>query len=148
MKLPIKHHGAEITIFSEMTALAQQFGAVNLSQGFPDDDIDEALKKFLAEGTNKNFNQYAPSFGFPALIENLITFNHARKNPIDFSSSEITITPGASYGIYTALSAILEIGDEVIVLEPAYDSYIPSIEMNGAKPVLVSLNEDFLPDFE
>lgn len=69
---------------------------MNLSQGFPDDDIDEALKKFLAEGTNKNFNQYAPSFGFPALIENLITFNHARKNPIDFSSSEITITPGAS----------------------------------------------------
>ena len=99
MKLPIKHHGAEITIFSEMTALAQQFGAVNLSQGFPDDDIDEALKKFLAEGTNKNFNQYAQSFGLPALIENLITFNHARKNPIDFSSSEITITPGASYGI-------------------------------------------------
>ena len=148
MKLPIKHHGAEITIFSEMTALANQFGAVNLSQGFPDDDIDQALKKFLAEGTNKNFNQYAPSFGFPALIENLITFNYARKNPIDFSSSEITITPGASYGIYTALSAILEIGDEVIVLEPAYDSYIPSIEMNGAKPVLVSLNEDFLPDFE
>ena len=82
------------------------------------------------------------------MIENLITFNYARKNPIDFSSSEITITPGASYGIYTALSAILEIVDEVIVLEPAYDSYIPSIEMNGAKPVLVSLNEDFLPDFE
>lgn len=148
MNLPKKHNGADVSIFSEMTALANQFDAVNLSQGFPDYEIDEHLKKFLAEATDKNFNQYAPSFGLPILVENLVAFNKNRKKPILFNTSEITITPGATYGIYTALSAILEIGDEVIVLEPAYDSYIPSIEMNGGKPILVSLNEDFLPDFD
>ena len=80
------------------------------------------------------------------MIENLITFNHARKNPIDFTASEITITQGASYGIYTALSAILEIGDEVIVLEPAYDSYIPRlIESNTVFLVSLKIAQ---PDFE
>ena len=148
MNLPQKHNGAELTIFSEMTALANQFGAVNLSQGFPDYEIDGNLKTFLAEATERNFNQYAPSFGLPILVENLVEFNKIRKNSIYFSPSEITITPGATYGIYTELSAILEMGDEVIVLEPAYDSYIPGIEMNGGKPVLVALNDDFLPDFD
>lgn len=148
MNLPQKHNGAELTIFSEMTALANQFGAVNLSQGFPDYEIDGNLKTFLAEATERNFNQYAPSFGLPIFVENLVEFNKNRKNPIHFSPSEITITPGATYGIYTALSAILEMGNEVIVLEPAYDSYIPGIEMNGGKPVLVALNDDFLPDFD
>lgn len=148
MILPQKHNGAEMTIFSEMTALANQYQAVNLSQGFPDDDIDEHLKKSLAEATNNNFNQYAPMIGFPLLIENLVTFNQSRKSPIHFTSSEITITPGATYGIYAAITSIIEFGDEIIVLEPSYDSYIPVIEMNGGKPILVSLNEDFLPDFE
>ena len=75
MNLPQKHNGAELTIFSEMTALANQFGAVNLSQGFPDYEIDGNLKTFLAEATERNFNQYAPSFGLPILVENLVEFN-------------------------------------------------------------------------
>ena len=148
MILPKKHNGAEITIFSEMTALANQYNAANLSQGFPDDEIDENLKKFLAKATNENHNQYAPMIGLPLLIENLIEFNKNRKSPIHFTSSEITITPGATYGIYTAIASTIEIGDEVIVLEPSYDSYIPAIETNGGKPILVSLDEDFLPNFE
>lgn len=143
-----KHSGKDLTIFSEMTALAQQNNAVNLSQGFPDYEIDDRLKKFLAEGTEKNFNQYAPMSGLPVLVENLITFNQNRKLPISLVKENITISPGATYAIYTALAAIISFGDEVIVLEPSYDSYVPAIEMNGGLPVFVSLKNDFEVDFD
>lgn len=143
MKLSKKHSGAELTIFSEMSALAQKNNAVNLSQGFPDYEIDEKLKKLLAEATNQNHNQYAPLSGNPLLIENLITFNKNRKKSLAFSKDEITVIPGATYGIYAALTTILQPGDEVIVFEPCYDSYVPSIEMNGGIPVFVQLNENF-----
>lgn len=142
-----KHSGADLTIFSEMSALAQKNDAVNLSQGFPDYEIDERLKKLLAAATAKNFNQYAPMAGNPLLIDNLITFNADRKNPITIAAENITITPGASYGIYTALAAVLNFGDEVIVLEPAYDSYVPAIEINGGIPVFVPLTANFEVDF-
>lgn len=143
-----KHSGKDLTIFSEMTALAQQNNAVNLSQGFPDYEIDDRLKKFLAEGTEKKFNQYAPMSGLPVLVENLITFNQYRKLPISLVKENITISPGATYAIYTALAAIISFGDEVIVLEPSYDSYVPAIEMNGGLPVFVSLKNDFEVDFD
>lgn len=148
MIFPKKHNGAEISIFSEMTALSNQYNAVNLSQGFPDYEIDEKLKNFLSEATHQNFNQYAPMQGLPMLVENIIIFNYHRKNPIIIENQEITITPGATYGIYCALATILNFGDEVIVLEPSYDSYVPAIEMNGGKPIFVSLDKNFLPDFE
>ncbi|QNS42153.1 aminotransferase class I/II-fold pyridoxal phosphate-dependent enzyme [Chryseobacterium manosquense] len=143
-----KHSGKDLTIFSEMTALAQRNNAVNLSQGFPDYEVDDRLKKLLAEGTEKNFNQYAPMSGLPVLVENLITFNQTRKIPISLFKENITISPGATYAIYTALAAIVNFGDEVIVLEPSYDSYVPAIEMNGGLPVFVSLKNDFEVDFD
>ena len=143
-----KHSGKDLTIFSEMTALAQQNNAVNLSQGFPDYEVDDRLKKLLAEGTEKNFNQYAPMSGLPLLVENLITFNQTRKIPISLFNENITISPGATYAIYTALAAIVNFGDEVIVLEPSYDSYVPAIEMNGGLPVFVSLKNNFEIDFD
>ena len=143
-----KQSGKDLPIFSEMTALAQQNNAVNLSQGFPDYEVDDRLKKFLGEGTGKNFNQYAPMSGLPALVENLITFNQNRKLPISLVKENITISPGATYAIYTALAAIIGLGDEVIVLEPSYDSYVPAIEMNGGLPVFVSLKNDFEVDFD
>lgn len=143
-----KHSGKDLTIFSEMTALAQQNNAVNLSQGFPDYEVDDRLKKLLAEGTEKNFNQYAPMSGLPLLVENLISFNQTRKIPISLFKENITISPGATYAIYTALAAIVNFGDEVIVLEPSYDSYLPAIEMNGGLPVFVSLKNDFEIDFD
>ena len=148
MFLPKKHSGSDNTIFSEMTALAQKQEAVNLSQGFPDYDIDNRLKKFLTEGTEKNFNQYAPMTGNPMLIENLIQFNKKRPFPISITKENITISPGATYGIYTALASVISFGDEVIILEPNYDCYVPAIEMNGGKPVFVSLNDDFKVNFE
>ena len=146
MLLPKKHSGSDFTIFSEMTALAQKHDAVNLSQGFPDYEIDERLKKFLAEGTEKNFNQYAPMSGNPLLIDNLIDFNQRRK--IEVSKENITVSPGATNAIFTALASVISFGDEVIVLEPNYDSYVPAIEMNGGKPVFVSLNENFEVSFD
>ena len=146
MKLPKKHHGAETTIFAKMTALALQENAANLSQGFPDDEIHPHLKKLLAEATANNYNQYAPMNGLPMLVETLIDFNQKRN--ISVSKDELTVVPGATYGIYTAIASIIEYGDEVIVLEPSYDSYVPAIETNGGKPVFVSLNEHFEADFE
>ncbi|OWK98683.1 hypothetical protein AP75_04255 [Kaistella haifensis DSM 19056] len=143
-----KHSGKDLTIFSEMTALAQRNNAVNLSQGFPDYEVDDRLKKLLAEGTEKKFNQYAPMSGLPVLVENLITFNQNRKLPISLVNENITISPGATYAIYTALAAIIGFDDEVIVLEPSYDSYVPAIEMNGGLPVFVSLKNDFEVDFD
>lgn len=146
MKLPKKHHGAETTIFAKMTALALQENAANLSQGFPDDEIHPHLKKLLAEATANNYNQYAPMNGLPMLVETLIDFN--KKRNISVSKDELTVVPGATYGIYTAIASIIEYGDEVIVLEPSYDSYVPAIETNGGKPVFVSLNEHFEANFE
>jgi methionine aminotransferase len=148
MFLPKKHSGSDNTIFSEMSALALKHNAVNLSQGFPDYEIDDRLKKFLAEGTEKNFNQYAPMSGNPLLIDHLIEFNLQRTIPISLTKEKITISPGATYGIYTALASTISFGDEVIVLEPHYDSYVPAIEMNGGKPVFVNLNSNFEVNFE
>ncbi|RQO30749.1 kynurenine--oxoglutarate aminotransferase [Taibaiella sp. KBW10] len=134
-----KHTGADTTIFSVMSALAQQYNAINLSQGFPDYPIEEDLGNLLYEASRKGFNQYAPMAGLPILQEAIATHT-ARSTGITFGSPNITITPGASYGIYTALATILQAGEEVIILEPAYDSYIPAIEMNGGIPVPVALN--------
>lgn len=143
-----KHSGQDLSIFSEMSALAAQHHAVNLSQGFPDYATDPRLMKLLAEGTERNFNQYTAMAGLPMLLENLVEFNLQREVPLDINTNNITVAPGASYGIYIALATVLNFGDEVIVLEPAYDSYVPSIEINGGVPRFVALNEDFQVDFK
>jgi methionine aminotransferase len=122
-----------------MSALAQQHNAINLSQGFPDFAIDERLAHALGNAANEGYNQYAPMAGLPALRQ-AIAANFGRRYGLTIDpDTEITVTPGATYGIYTAFTAILQPGDEVIVLEPAYDSYLPNIEMNGAIPVPVPL---------
>jgi len=141
---PQKHTATGTTIFTVMSALAQQHNAINLSQGFPDFHIDEQLSQALGDAAKNGFNQYAPMPGLPALRQQIAAnFNKRYGITVD-ADNEITITPGATYAIYTAFTAILTLGDEVIVLEPAYDSYIPNIEMNGAKVVPVSLSA---PDF-
>ena len=143
-----KHSGQDLSIFSEMSALAAKHDAVNLSQGFPDYGTDPRLMKLLSEGTERNFNQYAPMAGLPMLLENLVEFNRNREIPLNVVTQNITVAPGASYAIYIALATILKFGDEVIVLEPAYDSYVPSIEMNGGVPRFVALKDNFDVDFE
>lgn len=143
-----KHSGQDLSIFSEMSALSAKHNAVNLSQGFPDYETDPRLKKLLGEATDLNYNQYPPTGGLLLLRENLVEFNRRREIPLQLELENIMITPGASYAIFMALATVLEPGDEVIVLEPSYDSYVPSIETNGGVPVYVRLNNDFKVDFE
>lgn len=128
------------TIFTTMSALATEYRAVNLGQGFPDFPMNGKLVDAVTKAMQQDFNQYAPMPGWlplrEALAEKAATLYGASLHP----DKEITITPGGTYAIYTALTTILSPGDEVIVLEPAYDSYVPNIEVNGAIPVLVPLN--------
>lgn len=145
MILPQKHSATGTTIFTVMSALATQHNAINLSQGFPDFAIDERLGMFLHEAAVEGYNQYAPMPGLPILRE-AISNNFRQRYSIALNpDTEVTVTPGATYAIYAAFTSILQPGDEVIVLEPAYDSYIPNIEMNGARVVPVPLSA---PSFE
>ncbi len=137
--LPPKHSAADTTIFTVMSALAQQHDAVNLSQGFPDFPVDPVLGTHLHEAAAEGYNQYAPMSGLLLLREAIAAGLGKRYDITVDPGEEITVTPGATYAVYTALTAILRPGDEVIILEPAYDSYIPNIEMNGARVVPVSL---------
>lgn len=131
-----------------MSALAQQHNAINLSQGFPDFPIDPALADIVADAIKSGFNQYAPMAGLPALRTALAKkIQHFQGVEVD-PDTEITITPGATYALYTAFTAILQPGDEVIVPEPAYDSYIPNIYTNGARPVGVPLDNSFRMDWD
>jgi methionine transaminase len=127
------------TIFTVMSALATEYNAVNLGQGFPDYEMSEDLVSLVNDAMKKGFNQYVPMQGYMPLREALsekIQFLYSSQiNP----DTQITITPGGTYAIYTALTTILRPGDEVIVFEPAYDSYIPNVEVNGAVPVLIEL---------
>lgn len=144
-----KHSVTGTNIFTVMSALANQHQAVNLSQGFPDFPIDEQLQALLKEAAEGNWHQYAPMAGLPLLREQIAKDFQKRYQVEVDPETEITITPGATYGIYTACATILQSDDEVIILEPAYDSYRPSIEMQGARVVPVPLRfPDFKPDWQ
>jgi methionine transaminase len=137
--LPSRLPKVGTNIFTIMSGLATETGAINLGQGFPDYPMDAELHELVSRAMAEGHNQYAPMPGLPALRESIaekIEFLYKAK--ID-PTTEITITPGGTYAIYTAFTTILEPGDEVIVLEPSYDSYVPNIEINGGKAVLVPL---------
>jgi len=133
------------TIFTVMSALATEYDAVNLGQGFPDYPMSEELIALVNEAMKKGFNQYVPMQGYMPLREALAQKVQYLYNTIINPDTQITITPGGTYAIYTALTTILQSGDEVIVFEPAYDSYIPNVEVNGAIPVLIDLK---FPDYK
>ncbi|MEO6288319.1 MAG: methionine aminotransferase [Ginsengibacter sp.] len=133
------------TIFTVMNFLAKKYNAINLGQGFPDFMMNPELIDLVHIAMKEGHNQYAHMNGLPALRTALSQKAvELYKSKID-PEKEITITPGGTYAIYTALTAILQPGDEVIVLEPAFDSYIPNIEINGAKPILLPLT---FPDYK
>ena len=136
------------TIFSVMSALAQQHGAVNLGQGFPDFDCDPKLVDAVADAMRRGLNQYPPMPGVPGLRERIAgkieTLYGRRYDP----EREITVTAGATQAILTAILAVVHPGDEVIVLEPSYDSYEPNITLAGGRAVPVPLTPgSFRPDF-
>ena len=136
------------TIFTVMSALAAEHKAVNLGQGFPDFACDPALVDAVTAAMQAGHNQYPPMVGVPllrqAVAAKIETLHQRRYNP----DSEITITAGATQAILTAILAVVHPGDEVIVLEPCYDSYVPNIELAGGVAVRVPLTPGtFRPDF-
>ncbi|MEJ7610325.1 MAG: methionine aminotransferase [Ferruginibacter sp.] len=130
---------AGTTIFTVMSSLAAQHGAINLGQGFPDFPMNATLPELVNRAMQAGHNQYVHMNGLPLLRERIAEKVQKLYGTDTDPAEEITITPGGTYAIYTALTAILRPGDEVIVFEPAYDCYIPAIEMNGAVAVTVSL---------
>jgi methionine aminotransferase len=121
-----------------------EYNAINLGQGFPDFMMSEELIGLVNKAMLKGYNQYVHMNGLPALREKLaVKVKKLYQAAVD-PETQITVTPGGTYAIYTAFTSILERGDEVIVFEPAYDSYIPNIIVNGAVPVLVQLH---YPDY-
>ena len=136
------------TIFTVMSALAQEVGAVNLGQGFPDFDCDPALLKQVGDAMNDGLNQYPPMAGVPQLRQAVAGKIEALYGHAYDADSEITVTAGATQAILTAILCCVHPGDEVIVLEPCYDSYAPNIELAGGRIVRVPLApRSFRPDF-
>lgn len=127
------------TIFTVMSQLAAACNAVNLGQGFPDFPMDQQLTELVNKAMKNGHNQYAHMNGVPLLREKIAAKCTALYGSPIHPDAHITITPGGTYAIYTALTTVLRPGDEVIVFEPAYDSYVPNILVNGAIPVFVSL---------
>ncbi len=130
-----------------MSALATEHHAINLAQGFPEFPVSETLIELVYHYMVKGHNQYAPMPGLLRLRERIaekIATQYLKKvNP----ETEITITAGATEGLYTTIAALVRPGDEVVILEPAYDSYIPAILLQGGIPVTVAMNRDFSVDW-
>ncbi len=144
IKLQSKLPNIGTTIFTVMSQLAVEYNAVNLGQGFPDFQMSDELTDLVNKAMKNGFNQYTHMNGLPLLREKLAEKVQKLYSTVIDADHQITITPGATYAIYTALTAALQPGDEVIVFEPCYDSYIPNIEVNGAKAVLINLQ---YPDY-
>ncbi len=144
MKINSKIPNAGITIFTTMSALANEHKAVNLSQGFPDFDVNPDLISLVNKYMQMGYNQYAPMQGVMSLREKISEkvkrIYNSEYDPI----SEITVTSGATEALFAAITAVVRPGDEVIVVEPAFDSYVPAIELSGGIPRFVTLK---YPDY-
>src|SRR5438046_9761962 len=138
-KLRSKLRSVGTTIFTVMSKLAADVGAINLSQGFPDFECDPALVDAVARHMREGRNQYAPMQGVPALRE-AIAGKYASLYGASYDpETEVTVTSGGTEGIFDAVAAMVHPGDEVIVFEPCYDSYAPAVDLNGGKAAVVSL---------
>ena len=144
MKIPSKLPDVGVTIFTIMSKLASDYNAINLSQGFPDFDVHPDLLALVDNYMRSGYNQYAPMQGVQTLrqriAEKVLELYHADYDP----ESEITVTSGATEALFAAISAVVRQGDEVIILEPAFDSYVPVIKLNGGIPVYVEYK---FPDY-
>ena len=132
------------TIFTTMSRMALEENAINLAQGFPGFGSDPVLLELVAKYTRGGFNQYAPMSGVSELKQALATKTQVTQGYYPDPESEVTIVSGATEALFAAFTAIVHPGDEVIVLEPAYDSYVPAITLNGGIPIFVPLQS---PDF-
>ncbi len=127
------------TIFTVMSRLAQECGAINLSQGFPDFDPPQRLVELVTQKMREGVNQYAPMAGWPPLLQAIAAKVEALYGRRVLGDAEVTVTSGATEALFCAIHAVVRPGDEVIVLEPAYDSYEPAVELAGGRVVRVPL---------
>ncbi|MBX3679878.1 pyridoxal phosphate-dependent aminotransferase [Cognatazoarcus halotolerans] len=136
------------TIFTVMSQMAHDAGAINLSQGFPDFQAEDALFERVAHWMRAGANQYAPMAGVPSLREAIVAKVEALYGARYDVADEVTVVAGATQGLFTAIAAMVSPGDEVIVFEPVYDSYVPAIELQGGVVVRAVLGApDYRPDW-
>ena len=145
MRSKLPHIGT--TIFTTMSKMAANYNAINLSQGFPNFPVDERLLELYRQKSLENTHQYAPMSGNSVLLEEIakLTNNSYSRtvNPV----TEILVTAGATQAIYTTIQALVHPGDEVIILDPAYDCYAPAVILAGGIPIHIDLSESFLPNW-
>src|SRR5687767_2345938 len=144
MQIDTKLPKVGTTIFTVMSQLAMQHKAVNLGQGFPDFDGPEALREALNRHMHEGKNQYSPMTGVPRLREQIALKTERCYGRTVNADEHVTVTSGATEALFAAIGAVVRAGDEVIVLDPCYDSYDPAIAMQGGKAVHVPLK---LPSF-
>ncbi len=144
MQIQSKLPDVGVTIFTVMSSLAHEHGAINLSQGFPDFDADPLLLELVAKYMRSGYNQYAPMQGVAALRARIAEKTEKIYGATYDPATEITVTSGATEALFAAIAAVVQTGDEVIVLEPAFDCYVPAIKLNGGTPVFVKYR---FPDY-
>jgi methionine transaminase len=140
MKIETKLPKVGTSIFTVMSQLATSHNALNLGQGFPDFDGPQALRDALTRAMNSGKNQYAPAIGWPALRQQIARKSESLYQCKVDADAEVTVTSGATEALFAAIAAVVRHGDEVIVLDPCYDSYEPAIELNGGVAVHVPLD--------
>lgn len=148
MRIESKIPDVGTSIFTVMSKMALDYNAINLSQGFPDFMIDDTIIQLVNRYMREGYNQYAPMPGTPALrnvIAEVVKSSFGRSVDPD---TEITITSGATESIFSVISAFITKGDEVIMFDPSYDSYDPSVRLNGGIPVHINMNESFGIDWD
>jgi methionine aminotransferase len=135
------------TIFTTMSKMAQEYRAINLSQGFPNFPVDPVLEELLQKNSRENVHQYAPMAGLPVLLEAVANTIHSSYGRTINPATELLVTAGATQGIFTAIQALVGIGEEVVIIDPAYDCYEPAIILAGGKAVHVAMTNDFTIDW-
>ena len=132
------------SIFAKMTKLAMKYDAINMSQGFPSFDADPKLKQFLKGAVENDHNQYAPMMGLLELRMKISKMTEEQHGTFYDPETEVCLTAGATQAIFTAIQTVVNAGDEVIIITPAYDCYAPAIKLAGGKVIEVEME---LPDF-
>lgn len=136
------------SIFTVMSKMAAEYNAINLSQGFPNFPVDERLTEIVARLAKENVHQYTPMAGHPPLMNQIAKLVQRSYQRTINQDTELLITAGATQGIFTTILALVKENDEVIILDPSYDSYESPVLLCKAKPVRVPLNDDYTPNWE
>ena len=136
------------SIFSIMSKMATEYGAINLSQGFPNFPVDERLTNIVAQLAKQDVHQYTPMIGYSPLLSKIKALVQNKYSRNIQTETEILVTTGATQAIFTTILALIKQNDDVIILDPSYDCYEAPILLSNANPIRVSLNEDYTPNWD